>query len=327
MKDVSIIIITSKRIQLLKNLLHQIKESFKESEVIIVVNNDEPKEYQHLKEQFPFHWLIGNYKTPGTARNAGIKASYGKWVLFLDDDVELPENFHQQAQIIFNELAHNVVVIGGPDQSPPKASYFSQALNLALSSPMATAHTRLRHSSNVSSVRSGDETNLILCNLWVKKEFIKNHAIEFNEHLFRNEENLFITQVLGPNGTIMYHPELFVYHYRKTQVNQLFRAVFSSGLHRIKSTLFSRDLFSALFLVPALLVLYLLGLPLLSEVPYGLVPLKVYLTLSLVISLKIGSGLYWPLVLFYQIFINIAYGFGIIVGLLLLPLWAWRIRG
>lgn len=325
MKDVSIIIITQKRMTYLRQLLNQVLDQCKKGELIVVVNND-PSDYHALKKDFPGIWIEGSFKTPGLARNEGLKYATKEWILFLDDDTEIPSDFFNKSFYALEKLSNEVVTIGGPDSSPPSSSIFARALNLALASPMATAHTRLRHTSETQNVLNGDESNLILCNLWVRANFIKEKGITFNEHLFRNEENLFITNILTHGGQVEYHPQLFIYHHRKTRLDLLAKAVFSSGKHRIKSSLFSRQLFSPLFLVPAGFIIYLSLLPFFYDIRNGLIPLKIYFTLSLILSLKITQGPLWPLVFFYQVFLNIWYGLGVIWGILLLPFWFWRLR-
>lgn len=328
MKDVSIILVTHKRLRDLTLLLEQISIQFSSSEIVIIINNDKTTNYAQLKNKYPFLWLEGNFETPGLARNYGISQCQNDWLLFLDDDIQLPDDFSITSQNIFKNLSENVVAFGGPDQNPPQSNLFSNALSLTLTSPLATAHTRLRHSKVIGEIQSGDESNLILCNLWIKKEFIINNNIKFNEFLFRNEENLLIEEVLNHGGNAEYYPELSVFHRRKTRLDHLSKAVFSSGKHRIKSIFFNKRLFNFLFLIPALLVLYVVSLPFLSKVPYVLVPLKIYLTLSLFISLKVSSNKasLWPLVILYQIFLNILYGLGIIYGLICWPYWHFRLR-
>ena len=328
MKDVSIILVTHKRLGHLSKLLEQVVEQFPSSEVIVVINGDASSQYDDLRKKYSFIWLEGSFETPGLARNYGLSKSQRKWLLFLDDDITLPDDFSKKAVSILERTTDKIVALGGHDQQPPNSNFFSRALSLALTSPMATAHTRLRHTKTMGSIRSGDESNLILCNLWVKKNFIVDNKILCNKNLFRNEENLLIEEILQAGGEAEYHPELSIYHYRKTRLDSLLKAVFSSGKHRIKSIIFNRKLFNFLFLIPSIWVLYILSLFFYSTVPYYLIPLKLYLSLSLFISFKICAkeALLWPLVLFYQIFLNIFYGLGVIYGLLCWPFWIFSLR-
>lgn len=328
MKDISIIIVTHNRIKQLELLLGQIKDQFTSSEVIVVINNDDPESYKSLKGKFAVNWILGDFSTPGSARNLGIKNSTKDWILFLDDDVELPQDFSSKAESYYTQLKGEAVIFGGPDQNKADSSILNRALSLTLTSPMATAHTRLRHTLISQEIKPGDESNLILCNLWVKKSFLEKSSLLFNDHLFRNEENLFITEALSKNGNAWYVPELYVFHERKTGFFSLGRAVFSSGKHRVKSLIFSSKLFNPLFFVPAFFVLYLILIPFIRRIGYIYTPLEIYLTLSIFMSIKVSLGHrgMWPLVFFYQIFINVLYGLGTLWGLLSLPFWLIRIK-
>lgn len=326
MNEISVIIVTHNRPKRLETLLSQINEQFNNTEIIIVLNDCSPESYQRLKELPNTHWIEGKFTTPGAARNKGLTTASKEWILFLDDDVELPSDFSAKAKSYFEEQGKQADLFGGPDQDREDSGILAKALSLTLTSPMATAHTRLRHTNKTQEIKPGDESNLILCNLWVKRDFLEKNSLSFNDQLFRNEENLFITQALSQNGVAWYIPELYVYHERKTGLVSLGKAVFSSGKNRIKSLAFSFKLFNPLFLVPAGFVLYLMAIPLIFNQPHILTPLKVYLTLSLFMSLKVSLQYQriWPLVLLYQVFINIFYGLGILWGLLSFPLWLWR---
>lgn len=328
MKDISIIIVTYNRPKKLETLLSQVAEQFKGSEVIVVLNGGASEGYNQLINSAQVDWIEGKYKTPGSARNAGLAKATREWILFLDDDVEIPPDFSARAQEFLNHHAEKTDIFGGPDQDKAGSGTLTRALSLTLTSPMATAHTRLRHGLQTQEIKAGDESNLILCNLWVKRSFIIENRLSFNDHLFRNEENLFITEGLSRNGIAWYVPDLYVFHERKTGLLSLGRAVFSSGKNRIKSLTFSFKLFNPLFLVPSVFVLYLMALPFIYERAHVFTPLKVYLTLSLFMSLKVSIHYQriWPLVLFYQIFINILYGLGALWGLLNFPLWLLRLK-
>ncbi len=331
MKEISIIIVTHNRVEKLKRLLQSLQDQFPHAEKIVIINQDNSEKYQALREVFSIQWIEGSFKTPGCARNSGIERASGKWLLFLDDDVDIPKGFAETSESYLKTIDQTTVLFGGPDQPYPNQSIFSQALSLTLTSPLATAHTRLRHTQQTQEIRPGDESNLILCNLWVRKSLVDTHQIRFNEELFRNEENLFITESLSHHNDAkaLYIPELYVYHERKTNPLSLGRAVFSSGKNRVKSWIFSKSLFNFLFLGPALFLIYLMVIPFLNGVPNTLVPLKIYLTLSLFMSLKVSllHKRVWPLVFLYQVFLNFFYGLGVLWGLLNFPLWFIRLRG
>ncbi len=325
MEDFSVIIVTYKRIQLLSQILSQLKHL---NSVYVVINGDFSPTYHQVKKDNPnVTFLEGTFNTPGEARNFALRSVHTPWTLFLDDDVILPDNYLQYSKEIIKSLPEEIVCFGGPDQPIKNASIFQKSLGLTLSSPMATAHTRLRHTKGKKTIINGKENNLILCHLWIKTHFIKEHNIEFSPHLFRNEENLLISQITHHGGRAQYYPDLNVYHHRKTRIDHLTRAVFSSGKNRVKSFVMDKKLFHPLFLIPALWVLYLCFL--LSGFAFEgrLIPLQAYLTLSVFMSIKVSQGnpIAFPLVLFYQFWMNIVYGLGILWGLFLSPLYRLRL--
>lgn len=328
MKNISIIIVTHNRVFALKNLLKQIFQSSELTnivEVIVIFNNDSEANYSAIEAEFKnsCHLIRGSFKTPGLARNRGIHQASGEWLLFLDDDISLPPFFFESFQSLVKKHP-DAEIIGGPDQTPPESNYLAQALGLALTSPMATAHTQKRHSLiNDKDVITGSESNLILCNLWIKSKVFREHKLKFHDGFYRNEENVLLSQSMEKGVKAVYSPEFFVYHFRKTNPFLLLRAVFSSGKHRIKSFLISPSLFKPIFLIPALWVLYLISLVFINLNRFSLSPLVIYLSLSILFSGKVAKDKpqLFIGVLFYQIFINLAYGLGVLFGLTLLPSW------
>ncbi|MCR9206276.1 MAG: glycosyltransferase [Halobacteriovoraceae bacterium] len=331
MKNVSIIIVTKGRADLLDRLLKSLKESIQNNEIVIILNDDKQidSSYNDLKtmyNQSEFKWIHREFKTPGLARNEGVKNSSCEWILFLDDDVATPLQFIEEGALELAKLDEEHLIMGGPDQNFNSSSVAEAALSLTLTSPMATAHTRFRHKKSPDTLLKGDETNLILCNLWVHRNVFTKFNIWFRESFFRNEENVFISEAQKKGIKAVYNPRLAVFHQRKTRLDLLGKALISSGKHRIKSLLIHREIKHFIFLIPAGWVIYLLGLKQFSQFTYGFFPLQLYIALTIFISLKITSKhpQLLPLVILYQIFINFFYGVGILWGLICFPFWSRR---
>lgn len=331
MENVSIIIVTKGRPELLEKLLLSLEKYLYENEIIILINDAGfiDQKYISLKTTFSsenIHWIHQQFKTPGLARNAGVTKSSHNWLLFLDDDVTLPSDFLSQGIEDLKSLEKDQVIMGGPDQDVENSNIFEKALSLTLTSPMATAHTRFRHKKSPDVILKGDETNLILCNLWVHRSVFEEHQIRFRESFFRNEENVFISDAQSKNLKAIYNPKLSVFHKRKTRFYQLGKALISSGRHRVKSLLIHFEPKHLIFMIPAVWVLYLSGFQFFNTLPYGALPLQLYIALTLFISLKITSKQpqLLGLVILYQVFINLFYGLGILFGLCSLPFWSLR---
>jgi len=102
MPKLSIIIPTLNEEKYLPNLLYSIKkQSFDDYEIIIADNNSKDKTISIAKK---FRCKIVKGGFPSKARNSGAKYAKGYYLLFLDADVILPENFLQQ---IIHEFEKN----------------------------------------------------------------------------------------------------------------------------------------------------------------------------------------------------------------------------
>ncbi len=319
----SIVIITYNREDLVENLLSQIEVQAPQSEIILIHNSNNALNIKNLENRTHF-FVNREFSTPAMARNEALKHATRPWLVFFDDDIILPENYFLKAQQFLQNYS-SVDLFGGPDQTPEASSFFQIALGLTLQSPMATAHTRLRHlrSNNEKKVIPASERDLILCHLWIKKELFDKHKLVFPDAYFRNEENLLIHQASMLDANILYNSDLFVYHYRKSELKSLFFAVFRSGLYRIKSF---REMFSIsglLFLVPIVWLIFLISslyqFLTLGEVDqYSSYLWLFYLSLSFIatVSVTIKRPQYFFVALFYQFYMNLVYALGTLVGLL-----------
>ncbi len=318
--NISIIIITYKREILVENLLNQIKILSPLAEVILVNNSDETLNHSKFSSKTS-HLIHQKFLTPAMARNEAIKYATREWIVFFDDDIILPDHYFTTAQNLI-QTHTNMDIFGGPDQTPLDSGYFQAALGYTLQSPMATAHTRLRHLQGPKKEGSASERDLILCHLWIRKSFLDTNDLRFPNNFFRNEENLLIHFAKKLNAHISYDSELYVYHYRKSYLPALFFAVFRSGFYRIKSFSEAFSMAGILFIIPSLWILFLCY-SLFQFINYGDLNLlsKSILTLYLFLSLLSTSLItikrpqYFIVALFYQFFLNFVYGLGTLAAI------------
>lgn len=309
---ISIIIVTYQRLKNLSVCLESLQDQqgvFSYEVVVVLNGKDESSEYFLESQQYKTI-VLNKRETPAFARNIARHFTQGTWLLFLDDDVQLPANYFLKAQELLNQNKIDVDVLGGPDQTPLTANEFERALGLALSSPLTTAHTFKRHQSEGPN-QKGNENTFILCHLWIKRKVFEK--VRFDERFFRNEENVLLNNL--KESSMLYSPQLFVYHERKAIFNKLFLAVFSSGRHRIKSFFLYPKSFKPLFLIPLIFLFYVLSLSFLKA-HYTLFPLALFMTASLYFSFKRGGFNLGPIVLSYQLFINTSYALGTLWGIL-----------
>lgn len=231
----SIIIVTFNR----KNELESCLNSLQSQKInvpfeIIIIYNGEISYAAKMNNIFSnLSSLSIPASTPAHARNEGIKKASGEYIFFLDDDCVLPEDYFSKV-----DFEKGWDILGGPDRTPPIATPLQNLIGLALSSPFCMGPTFRRHSSTLKKMDyKADESELILCNLWFKRDVFSHEANKFEESLFRNEENFLLKQLKLQGKVIFYDPNLYVYHLRKSSLEKLSKAIIKSGECRIQNYL------------------------------------------------------------------------------------------
>jgi glycosyltransferase involved in cell wall biosynthesis len=308
----NIVLITYNREKFLRRCLNSIyaNQGNHKFEIIIIFNG-ELSYYNSIQRDFPevkCYYL--STCSPSYARNYAITKCLSESIFFLDDDCFLPNDYFNK--ISFTE---NWDVLGGPDATPLDASRFEKNLGYALSSPFCMGSTFKRHTRKTKSFYlSGNESNLILCNLWIKRKIFIDDKLEFPNDLFRNEENFLIKEIQLKSKTILYNPALFVYHSRKNTWTTLSKSVALSAECRVKNFFklptkkeliyFSPLIFIIAFLFwvfnPLSFFLYIFTLYFLSVMTY-----------MIFIQRKIN-----PVIVLFHFAIILFYSMGLIKGLL-----------
>jgi hypothetical protein len=162
--------------------------------------------------------------SPGERRNGLTHLARGAVVLFLDDDVEVGADVVDVLEETF--AAPGVVVVGGPNVTPPRAPRFEQVAGRVLASALGSGPVRHRYA--VADSKPGRNRTLTLCNLAIRADVAK--AEPFAPELLCAEEN----ELLGRmgSGTIVHTPRLAVFHHRRPGFYLHARQVFKYGIGR-----------------------------------------------------------------------------------------------
>ena len=82
--------------QLIESLIISIKliEGHSECEIIVTDDSTNFKTKKFIEANFPkISWHKGPQKGPGANRNSGVNFAKNKWLVFVDDDCVVNENF------------------------------------------------------------------------------------------------------------------------------------------------------------------------------------------------------------------------------------------
>lgn len=226
----------------------------------------------------------------------------------MDSDCVLPPNY---IQAVRRSLKHNYTdAFGGPDAAHKNFSLLQKAINYSMTSLLTTGGIRgstqslkkfYPRSFNMGVSREAwDATNGFL-------EFYPGEDIDLSIRILKNG---FQTKLI---------PEAFVYHKRRTTLNQFFKQVFNFGRARINLIKLHPNYFSAIHLVPSffiigiiILIFFSIRLSFFFLIPIGLYALVLFIHSTIKNNNLLIGGLS-ILTSFIQI---VAYGLGYIWGLI-----------
>jgi len=329
LSNFSIIIITRNRPRLLENCLTSLCHSIQASDInqyeIILVFNGEQIESQNTILNLKISHLkvitLSKAITPAKARNIAIKKAHYPYLCFLDDDTILPLDYFAKS---LQSIADNQYpdVIGGVENLYPNSTPFEESLHLTLASPIATAHTRHRHSPGFSQIKRGCESNLILCNLWIKRKLFSQFKLSFPEKFQRNEENLLLELIQKQGFRLIRDERIQLFHKKKSNWGELFLAVYKSGFYRSHCFILNPTIKSLIYFAPMILIFSAIFSFFYLKFSSIFILLSSYLLLVTFFSLRVISYLKkinrFHLVFRQTIFINFVYGIGLITGFLFL---------
>ena len=226
MIKISIIIPVYNRPEELSELLMSIsRQNNNDFEVIVVEDGSTVSSEQvclDFKSKIDIQYITQNNTGPGIARNTGANKSEGDWLIFLDSDCILPDDYLE----IVNEKIVNESFdcFGGPDKAHESFNSIQKAIGYAMSSILTTGGIR-------GSIEKMDKFYPRSYNLGVKKDVFAS-INGFSEMRF-GEDIDFSMRLLEKGFTTKLLKEVFVYHKRRNNFNSFFKQVYNSGIARI----------------------------------------------------------------------------------------------
>lgn len=281
---------------------------------LILVANGKPLSEEIIekaKSLTPHVELIIHAQTlsPGMARNRALLLAEGEWLFFLDDDAYVLPGYWNTAKVHLDEST--VDVFGGPDVPAKGMNKTAEALAIALSSPLCTGKTSLRHRPFGQRPVDGGEDKLTSCNLWVRKSSIGH--FRFPEDYIRGEESYFLLQLQTLGKRFVYDPRLRVAHHRRSRVREIFRPTYWAGYYRSELMRAISSPGDTLFWLPSIFVILHLVFFLQRDLFWYLARMYLSLTLFMSVALTMRERrpeLFLRVLLFhYLIVFNYGLGF------------------
>ncbi len=286
--DYSVIVPVYNRRDEVRELLDSlVGQSLKDFEVVIVEDGstdpcrDIAEEYS---QALNLKYIYKENEGRSIARNVGIEASEGRYLVFFDSDCVIPRDYF--ADLTKALKSAPLDCYGGPDAAHESFSDTQKAINFAMTSFLTTG-----------GIRGGR----IKLEKFVPRTFNTGFTREVYERVggFRemfSEDIDMSTRIKNAGFSIGLIREAFVYHKRRVDFKKFLRQVYVFGMSRITLKLLYPDSLKLVHVLPALFLLGSVALVVLACTVawWWILPLAAYFLMILVAatastrSLKIG---------------------------------------
>lgn len=287
--------------ELLQSLLNQ---RFKDFEVLVVEDGSSipclgiiEKYKEHLDLKYDQKTNSG----PGQSRNYGADRSQGEYLIILDSDCILPEDYLDAIEAELNTAPADA--FGGPDRAHDSFTDIQKAINYSMTSFFTTGGIR-------GGKKKMDKFYPRSFNMGVKREVYQ--ALGGFSKMRFGEDIDFSIRIFKAGYSCRLFPGTWVYHKRRTDLKKFFKQVHNSGIARINLYKKYPESLKVVHLLPAIftlgVVLLLIGTPfcLFSSLPLILYALLVCID-SAYRNRSLRIGLYSVAASFIQL---IGYGTG-----------------
>ena len=209
--------------ELLQSLTHQADNMFE----VIVVEDGSTLTCENVCKQYAgqldIKYLVKENSGPGGSRNFGAEQAKGDYLLILDSDCIIPENYIQN---IRKELQTNPCdAFGGADAAHESFSDMQKAVNYAMTSFFTTGGIRGGKKGGLEKFHPRS------FNMGVKTSVYK--SLGGFSNMRYGEDIDFSIRIFKAGHTVCLFPEAYVYHKRRVNLAKFYRQVFHSGAARI----------------------------------------------------------------------------------------------
>lgn len=159
---------------------------------------------------------------PGQSRNYGVERAGGEYMIILDSDVVLPEDY---LQAVGEELRHRPCdAFGGPDRAHSSFSDTQKAISYSMTSFFTTGGIR-------GGKKKLDKFYPRSFNMGIRRDVYRRLG-GFSKMRF-GEDIDFSIRIFEAGCTCRLFPGAWVYHKRRTDFRKFWRQVYNSGIARI----------------------------------------------------------------------------------------------
>ena len=253
--------------ELLESLCSQTVKDFE----VIIVEDGSKTPCKDVCDKYAgildLHYYLKENSGPGQSRNYGAERAHGEWLIVLDSDVVLPDDYlsHVDKELtahVDKELAaHECDAWGGPDAAHPDFTPVQKAISYSMTSFFTTG-----------GIRGGkaklDKFYPRSYNMGIRREVYQQLG-GFSKMRF-GEDIDFSYRIVEAGYQPRLFPDAWVWHKRRTDFRKFFRQVYNSGFARINLDKRHPGTMKLVHLLPTVFTLGVIGCLLLFALGAGL---------------------------------------------------------
>lgn len=241
--------------ELLQSLTRQTVKTF---EVIIVEDGSTvtcKDVCSRYADRLELHYHAKPNSGPGQSRNYGVERAWGEWVIVLDSDVVLPDEYLQAVETAL--ATEQTDAFGGPDSSHPSFTDTQKAISYSMTSFFTTGGIR-------GGKKKLDKFYPRSYNMGIRRSVYQKLG-GFSRMRF-GEDIDFSIRLFKAGCHVRLFPEAWVWHKRRTDFRKFFRQVFNSGIARINLYKKYPESLKLVHLLPTVFTIGVISLVLISAV-------------------------------------------------------------
>lgn len=241
--------------ELLQSLCKQTVKDFE----VLIIEDGSSKDCKSVTEKYDEKLDVKYFKKPnsgpGQSRNYGAERANGDFLIVLDSDVVLPNDYLMAVE---DELSKNPTeTFGGPDTAHPSFTPVQKAISYSMTSFFTTG-----------GIRGGkaklDKFYPRSFNMGIRRDvYLKLGG--FSKMRF-GEDIDFSYRIVEAGYKPRLFPEAWVWHKRRTDFRKFFRQVYNSGIARINLEKRHPGTMKLVHLLPTVFTVGVIGLILISAI-------------------------------------------------------------
>lgn len=224
----SIIVPVRNEAKLLANFLKSVKQlNYPPKIEVIIADGRSIDNSKEVAFKYGAKVVDNPKQTVGPGRNSAYKIAKGELIAFSDADCLVDKNWLENSLKYFSDP--KLAGVGGPNFTPKNEPPFAQAVGFFLSQAIFSAGSI--HGRNLPYIK--ETKSLPGCNSIYRKSVL-DQVMPINESLLTCDDTEMNYRILDLGYRLLSVPDVFVWHYRRSTAERLWRQMYRWAIGRLQ---------------------------------------------------------------------------------------------